>query len=944
MLSEQGRHIDYSISHDSLRAVGWIDGEHYLIADSHGNVSINSMEREPSNTIRCPFPIEGRSVAGASRAILLSRNGLARLTTHFPPRLRFTHFPCALHFPYFLIGKRREELVLTANGYLHSIDGTGKCELLREGFDQEITACMSYGERKVVIGTRTGNLLVVDIANRHLLAHYSAHAGVVTHLLMEGSHLLSIGRDSQLIRWLAKGARLRRLGERKISASHFLNCMAIWKDRIIIGDAAGYLHIVHDGSSVETKLRLHKDSIRTIDVNSERGLILTDSDDGTVAIADLLNLKVEHRIGDTREYIRTAAPIIINTTRGYLVGTSRGMLHIVLPRSTRSIALPTTGGIRAIEQIGDRLIAVGHESGALSFFSIPENTLLKVITLNSTPYSIRDDPERNRILVGLRSGHLAIINKDGLTLQDRRALHHAIVGDICILRDRIVTCSDDGTAKICEPAALREIHTIAPNIGALNNIAAFGSNLIFTSDAGAIVEFALDRSTMLGTRSLHESPIRAIAVTANGLVVTGDRAGRVVFCNSDGVVGCSQFTGRIIRLEVRSSNVFDVIAEHEIARLVMHEAANTNPTFPANIQTGSIKQRRKATRMNGEVVNVLHLSDPHFAGENREAPIAWRTQLEEDLTRELRIERLDGIIVSGDMATVGLRAEFELAAKFLAGVMDRFACPSSKIMIVPGNHDVDWSATREGYRVTKKEHFIESDEVHSKLEAGNYVEWISNAAAEEKLRNYRMFHAEVTGRSWPLTSESEYCELYLGNGSIYCAGLNSAWQTDHHFPKRISLNRTAFANTISRAGLREAERSRWKVLVVHHPIGTLDDEKIPGRGELQQLSKARFNLVLHGHIHKPSSGRFDYDIGPAGRSLKIIGAGTFGAMTRNWEPGFPLGYNLLRFYRDRIVVETRRREEPNGAWTPDARWVSQPNTDPIPRYELIHPEAVQLRK
>ena len=90
---------------------------------------------------------------------------------------------------------------------------------------------------------------------------------------------------------------------------------------------------------------------------------------------------------------------------------------------------------------------------------------------------------------------------------------------------------------------------------------------------------------------------------------------------------------------------------------------------------------------------------------------------------------------------------------------------------------------------------------------------------------------------------------------------------------------------------------------------------------MQQLAKAGFRLVLHGHVHKAETGLYRYDMAPEGRRINVVCAGTFGAPTRDWVPGYPLQYNLLSISKERVVVATRRREEPNGAWQPDARWL-----------------------
>ena len=68
--------------------------------------------------------------------------------------------------------------------------------------------------------------------------------------------------------------------------------------------------------------------------------------------------------------------------------------------------------------------------------------------------------------------------------------------------------------------------------------------------------------------------------------------------------------------------------------------------------------------------------------------------------------------------------------------------------------------------------------------------------------------------------------------------------------------------------------------------------------------------------------------------MEIISAGTFGAPIREWFPGYPLQYNLLIIHRDHVVVETRKREAPNGTWKPDSRWLQGAGIDSKPRYSV----------
>jgi len=130
-----------------------------------------------------------------------------------------------------------------------------------------------------------------------------------------------------------------------------------------------------------------------------------------------------------------------------------------------------------------------------------------------------------------------------------------------------------------------------------------------------------------------------------------------------------------------------------------------------------------------------------------------------------------------------------------------------------------------------------------------------------------------------------------------------------------------------------------KIAIWHHPVSSSGDDRITDHGFLQRLAQSGFFLGLHGHIHKADTGLYRYDSNRSlsGRKIEIISAGTFGAPIRQWTPGYPLQYNLIRLDEDRLVVETRARTEPNGAWRPDAIWTQGPGQDPLPRYDITLP-------
>src|SRR5665213_2621219 len=90
----------------------------------------------------------------------------------------------------------------------------------------------------------------------------------------------------------------------------------------------------------------------------------------------------------------------------------------------------------------------------------------------------------------------------------------------------------------------------------------------------------------------------------------------------------------------------------------------------------------------------LHLSDIHLgrhAGDMHDANKDIRNELEQDLRTisTTLVKGVDGIIVSGDIAFAGQKAEFDFAKDWLKHIGELLHCPTDTIMVTPGNHDVD---------------------------------------------------------------------------------------------------------------------------------------------------------------------------------------------------------------------------------------------------------------
>jgi hypothetical protein len=330
---------------------------------------------------------------------------------------------------------------------------------------------------------------------------------------------------------------------------------------------------------------------------------------------------------------------------------------------------------------------------------------------------------------------------------------------------------------------------------------------------------------------------------------------------------------------------------------------------------------------------LLHLSDLHFS--DKDQAKLWHGQLAEDLVRELGCKALDALIVSGDIAGRAAPAEYEAARRFLELVAKEFEIAPQRIILVPGNHDVSWPHSEEAYTPHRRRSYQGPLVPGRYIDSGDYVEIRDEERYQERFAPFARFYEEMRGEVYPLECTEQATMHHLPEHDLLVVGFNSAWQIDHHFKARADVHDGAVDGVLERIRKDPTlERCRTKMAIWHHPVQSTQDDRIRDHGFLERLAVAGFRVALHGHIHKAENSLYRYDQAAGGRQLTCIAAGTFGAPAHAWVPGYPLQYQLLKLEDTKLTVETRRREEPGGAWRADARWSRGPGQDPLPRYNV----------
>jgi hypothetical protein len=360
----------------------------------------------------------------------------------------------------------------------------------------------------------------------------------------------------------------------------------------------------------------------------------------------------------------------------------------------------------------------------------------------------------------------------------------------------------------------------------------------------------------------------------------------------------------------------------EMIAVLMAAAGNAPPrgavyhSPPGDAEAGTMSNRNLRP---GDGLHILHLSDFHL-GTSAEATL-YLSQLETDLQNNLKCDRIDLLVVSGDLADRATEDEFQAAVSLINGIVAKFGLEPRKVVLTPGNHDLNWDDSAQAFSYIAK---------HRKpaTPTENYEDLGENGALLRDGGKYNarfgkfssVAYQKIVGSPYPLDPADQGIVCEFPEYKVLLVTLNSCWQIDHLHPKRRSINQSALANVVALTG--DTKYSGWvKGLVFHHALtGTeaMDDSF------LQIFAVQGFRIAMHGDIHEAVEGIYKYD---DRRNIHIIGAGTFGARPKQQVTGIPLQYNFMVLdTQDRLLtIHSRKKEKPNGAWAADARWTDKEN-------------------
>ncbi len=315
---------------------------------------------------------------------------------------------------------------------------------------------------------------------------------------------------------------------------------------------------------------------------------------------------------------------------------------------------------------------------------------------------------------------------------------------------------------------------------------------------------------------------------------------------------------------------------------------------------------------------ILHISDPHFAvGPNRSQHV-WRLETEVQDGRNTLAEAIynalrekEGIglvVVTGDLTFTGSAEEFNEASLSLQRLRGLFDLAQDHLVIIPGNHDIQWWSENKTY--SEDAEVIRAEEAAKK----NYKDFYTSLFRHEASVSLAM------GRRFILP-----CGIALE----LCAVNSSALQTGKNFLAGMGfVEKGAFQKVANELKWNNSDSLALRMLAIHHHLEMTEDlERFSdysrgfgiasdALGVRRMATDYGVHLALHGHKHRPfiwcspiyesfENAGSQYKLG----NLSILGGGSAGSEDTEADQNY---FNLLKISSIGIEVLLYKSKKQEG--------------------------------
>src|SRR3990172_2175526 len=347
-------------------------------------------------------------------------------------------------------------------------------------------------------------------------------------------------------------------------------------------------------------------------------------------------------------------------------------------------------------------------------------------------------------------------------------------------------------------------------------------------------------------------------------------------------------------------------------------------------------------------VTILHLSDIHRTPDEPVTNDNILHALRADLKRQQDDEKLpkpDLLVITGDLTQSGREAEYKEAFTLINALKDELTVPDlSRVIVVPGNHDINWDICETIFTRTGRSKPSGVDEALI-IPMGPLYLWTDEKSFARRLEPFSEFYQLMYKRDYSTDRRGQYDIWFYPELGLCFVGLNSCDRVDHfRFQGRIYEEALFEAEkSLKGKGLTESQEY-LKIAVWHHDLNWLGHQNRADCLEpsiLGHLVTGEYDLGLCGHTHRVNFNVYKYP----GYRLPVIASGSLCAGARQRDESIPRLYNLICIEGKTVRVHTRSRDTNNDPWYPYARWGTPPcsyfdvslreeGTDPVLRADF----------
>lgn len=251
-----------------------------------------------------------------------------------------------------------------------------------------------------------------------------------------------------------------------------------------------------------------------------------------------------------------------------------------------------------------------------------------------------------------------------------------------------------------------------------------------------------------------------------------------------------------------------------------------------------------------------------------------------------------------------VREQYEVAEAFLKSLADTFLNGDrSRLIMVPGNHDVCWNTSLDAMEVVPFD--ADKQSIRKDLSAPDSpFRWDWNALKLYRVRDEARYRQRTTAYwdfarrfysgaelTHPIDPERGYQLFELDAGQIVIAAFDSIHRNDCFSYGGALQPGAAGASFLKLRGL--GRPPNLKIAVWHHSVqGPPTSADYMDVNEVHELAGHGFQLGLHGHQHLAAESAY-YVHRAEAQKMAVISAGSLCAGSRELPRGVNRQYNII---------------------------------------------------